>query len=97
MGDSLYDVAKRYKYEFIDGACGGGGSPRDVYHKEGSWYEPKYGEGAQCYFCHVIIPKSQKGTTCIPFVINISKLILLWKKMLSWIITAFLKNWFFKK
>jgi hypothetical protein len=38
VGDSLYDVAKRYKYEFIDGACGGGGSPRDVFHKEGSWY-----------------------------------------------------------
>ncbi len=41
------------------GACGGGGSPEDVLHKEGQWYEPKYGEGAQCHYCHVIIPKAQ--------------------------------------
>ena len=58
VGDTLFDVAKRYKYRFVDGACGGGGSARDLLHKEGGWYEPKYGEGAQCYFCHVIIPKS---------------------------------------
>jgi hypothetical protein len=40
------------------GACGGGASPADVLHKEGQWYEPKYGEGALCHFCHVIIPKT---------------------------------------
>ena len=51
-------VAKRYQYSHVDGACGGGGSPRDLLHKDGGWYEPKYGEGAQCHFCHVIIPKS---------------------------------------
>ena len=58
VGDSLFDVAKRHKYAHVDGACGGGGSPRDLLHKDGGWYEPKYGEGAACYFCHVIIPKS---------------------------------------
>jgi hypothetical protein len=58
VGDSLFDIARRYKYEFVDGACGGGGSPREVLHAEGGWFEPKYGEGAQCHFCHVIIPKS---------------------------------------
>ncbi len=103
VGDSLLNVAQRYKYEFVDGAssprppplasprgapathppatrarsrayarvrslsrpsfplagaCGGGGTPVDVLHAEGGWYEPKYGEGAQCHFCHVIIPKS---------------------------------------
>jgi ferredoxin len=58
VGDSLFDVAKRHKYSHVDGACGGGGSPRDLLHKDGGWYEPKYGEGAACYFCHVIIPKS---------------------------------------
>ena len=58
VGDSLFDVAKRHKYTHVDGACGGGGSPRDLLHKDGGWYEPKYGEGAACYFCHVIIPKS---------------------------------------
>ena len=54
----LLDVAKRHKYTHVDGACGGGGSPRDLLHKDGGWYEPKYGEGASCYFCHVIVPKS---------------------------------------
>lgn len=58
VGDSLLDVALRYKYTFVDGACGGGGSPVDVLHAEGNWLEPKYGEGAYCHFCHVIIPKS---------------------------------------
>lgn len=38
--------------------CGGGGSPQDELHREGNWFEPKYGEGASCYFCHVIVPKS---------------------------------------
>jgi hypothetical protein len=38
--------------------CGGGGSAVDFLHKEGNWYEPKYGEGASCFYCHVIIPKS---------------------------------------
>jgi ferredoxin len=58
VGDSLLDVAVRYGYKYVDGACGGGGSPVDVLHKEGQWFEPKYGEGASCYYCHVIIPKS---------------------------------------
>ena len=38
--------------------CGGGGSQQDKLHTEGGWYEPKFGEGAQCHYCHVIIPKS---------------------------------------
>ncbi len=57
-GDSLLTVAQRYHYTYVDGACGGGGSPSTTLHKEGTWYEPKYGEGAQCFHCHVIIPKS---------------------------------------
>jgi ferredoxin len=58
VGDSLYDVARRYKYDFVDGVCHGGGGPVDLMHKEGKWLEPKYGEGPVCSFCHVIIPKS---------------------------------------
>jgi hypothetical protein len=58
VGDTLYSVARRYKYEFLDPGCGGGGSPQEKFHKEGAWFEPKYGEGATCYFCHVIVPKS---------------------------------------
>ena len=61
VGDTLLDVAVRYKYKFLDGACGGGGNPQDVLHPNGNWYEPKYGEGAFCYYCHVIIPKSHYG------------------------------------
>lgn len=61
VGDSLLAVAQKFSYEFVDGACGGGGSPQDELHEEGQWYEPKYGEGAQCYHCHVIIPKSHYG------------------------------------
>ena len=60
-GETLLAVAQRHKYSFVDGACGGGGSPVDVLHAEGNWLEPKYGEGAYCHFCHVIIPKSHYG------------------------------------
>jgi hypothetical protein len=81
VGDSLYEVARRFKYEFLDGewtrhdakrrtglvlhdmgcvavGCGGGGSQVEKFHKQGQWFELKYGEGAACSFCHVIIPKS---------------------------------------
>ena len=58
VGDDLYAVAHRYRYAFLDAGCGGGGSPNDELHAEGQWYEPKYGEGASCFFCHVIVPKS---------------------------------------
>ncbi len=58
VGESLLNVAVRHNYKFVDGACGGGGSPAAALHKEGEWLEPKYGEGAQCYFCHVVIPTS---------------------------------------
>ncbi len=41
------------------GACHAGGTPVDVLHggAKGNWYEPKYGEGAGCFHCHVILPK----------------------------------------
>lgn len=58
VGESLFDLARRYSYAFVDAGCGGGGTPQDVLHKDGMWYEPKYGEGAACSFCHVIIPQS---------------------------------------
>lgn len=58
VGDSLYDVARRYNYEYLDEGCGGGGAPVEAFHAKGSWFEPKYGEGASCAYCHVIIPKS---------------------------------------
>jgi len=57
-GDTLLAVAARHKYAAVDGACGGGGSPVDELQAQGAWYRPSYGEGAQCFHCHVIIPKS---------------------------------------
>lgn len=58
VGESLASVAMRYNYKYLDAVCGGGGDPVDVLHKDGAWFEPKYGEGADCYNCHVIFPKS---------------------------------------
>jgi ferredoxin len=57
-GETLLAVAQRHKYSFVDGACGGGGAPSEKLHKEGNWLEPKYGEGASCYFCHVVVAKA---------------------------------------
>lgn len=54
----MLDVARRYHYKFVDGACNGGAGPKEVFHEKGSWFEPKYGEGPVCNFCHVILPKS---------------------------------------
>ena len=59
VGDSLLDIASKHGYAFVDGACGGGGSPVESFHDKGKWFEPKYGEGANCYFCHVILPKEK--------------------------------------
>jgi ferredoxin len=58
VGESILGVAQRHRYSFVDGACGGGGAAMEKLHKEGSWAEPKYGEGASCYFCHVVVAKA---------------------------------------
>ena len=58
VGESVLAVAQRHRYKFVDGACGGGGAASEKLHKEGSWAEPKYGEGASCYFCHVVVAKA---------------------------------------
>ena len=58
VGETLLGVAQRHGYRFVDGACGGGGSPVEKVHKEGTWVEPKYGEGPQCYYCHVVVAKT---------------------------------------
>ena len=58
VGETLLGVAQRHRYSFVDGACGGGGAPSEKLHKEGNWVEPKYGEGASCYHCHVVVSRS---------------------------------------
>lgn len=57
-GETLLAVAQRHRYSYVDGACGGGGAPSEKLHKQGEWVEPKYGEGASCYFCHVVVAKA---------------------------------------
>ena len=57
VGETLLDVAARHRYDFVLGACRGGGSPVEKLHKEGEWVEPKFGQGASCYFCHVVVGK----------------------------------------
>jgi ferredoxin len=60
-GETLLAVAQRHRYSYVDGACGGGGAPSEKLHKQGEWVEPKYGEGASCYFCHVVVAKAFKA------------------------------------
>ena len=48
------DVALLHKVD-LEGPCGGGGSPREVRRTE-NWVETTYGEGPNCFFCHVQIP-----------------------------------------
>ena len=54
VGQSLLEVAQQHDYEFLDGACGGGGGTYAI-KQDGLWTEDQYGEGAACSFCHVII------------------------------------------
>jgi ferredoxin len=61
VGQSLAEVAEEHGYEYLDAACGGGGTETHTFHEEGKWLEPKYGEGPSCVHCHVIIPKDKEA------------------------------------
>jgi len=54
VGQTILDVALQNHVE-LEGPCGGGGSPREVRRTE-NWVEMTYGEGPNCFFCHVQIP-----------------------------------------
>jgi ferredoxin-2, mitochondrial len=54
VGQTILDVARLHKVD-LEGPCGGGGSPREVKRTE-EWTEYTYGEGPNCFFCHVQIP-----------------------------------------
>ena len=62
VGQSLVDLAMENRFQPLDCACIGG-QPNQAYHKEGDWLEPKYGEGAYCTHCHVVIAPSAMHTT----------------------------------
>ena len=57
VGETLLDAAVRHRYDYVLGACRGGGNPVEKLHKEGGWVEPKFGEGVSCYYCHVVVGK----------------------------------------
>lgn len=56
IGQSLLDVAVAAGID-LEGACGGGGGPTEVRRTE-NWVETTYGEGPQCFYCHVQVPSS---------------------------------------
>ena len=56
IGQSLLDVALQHGID-LEGACGGGGGPTEVRRTE-NWVETTYGEGPQCFYCHVQLPSS---------------------------------------
>jgi ferredoxin len=56
VGQTILDVAVHNKVD-LEGPCGGGGSPTEVRRTE-NWVETTYGEGPNCFFCHVQIPNT---------------------------------------
>lgn len=52
-GQTLLELAQRYKVD-IEGPCEGGGAPTQVRRTE-NWVEDTYGEGPECFYCHVQI------------------------------------------
>ena len=62
VGESLLECAARHDYGYIPNACQGGSSDAENDHPEGKWVEPKYGQGAQCYHCHVVVGKEHAHT-----------------------------------
>jgi ferredoxin len=56
VGQTILDVALQNKVD-LEGPCGGGGSPTEVRRTE-NWVEYTYGEGPNCFFCHVQIPST---------------------------------------
>ena len=56
VGQTLLDVAVQHGID-LEGACGGGGGPTEVRRTE-NWVETTYGEGPQCFYCHVQVPSS---------------------------------------
>ncbi len=56
IGKSLLEAARLHKVD-LEGPCHGGGGATMVRRTE-NWVETTYGEGPQCFYCHVQIPSS---------------------------------------
>ncbi len=55
VGQTLLEVAQLHKVDLV-GPCGGGGSPTEI-RRTKDWTETTFGEGPDCFVCHVQIPK----------------------------------------
>ena len=56
IGQSLLDAALSHKID-IEGPCRGGGASVET-RRSPTWNEYTYGEGPNCFYCHVQIPSS---------------------------------------
>jgi len=56
IGSTLFDVAKLHRVD-LEGSCSGGGAP-SMMRRTKDWVEPTFGEGPQCFHCHVQIPST---------------------------------------
>ena len=50
----MLDVARAAKVD-LEGPCNGGGGPTDI-QRTNKWNELVFGEGPDCFYCHVQIP-----------------------------------------
>ena len=53
---TVLEVALQNKID-IQSPCNGGGGPNKLKHSE-IWTETLFGEGPECFYCHVKIPSS---------------------------------------
>jgi len=56
VGKTLLETAQLHKVD-LEGPCGGGGGFPDV-QRTAAWNETTYGEGPNCFTCHVQIPST---------------------------------------
>lgn len=61
----------------LEGPCRGGGGPPEVRRTE-NWTETTYGEGPQCFYCHVQIPSSFHHLLDPPFAYETTGLSRVW-------------------
>lgn len=52
----MLDAAQRHKID-LEGPCRGGGAATDV-QRTPIWNETTFGEGPDCFYCHVQIPST---------------------------------------
>lgn len=56
IGKTLLQTAQMHRVD-LEGPCGGGGGFSDI-QRTAAWNETTYGEGPNCFTCHVQIPST---------------------------------------